>query len=190
MKQLITILILAGILWYGWNQLNNHFQKSPPSAIKLESNADLLIDGMPVLEVIRFSGAEVVDGDSLKIKVPNGDPYSIRLSSIDAPEWQQNFGQESAAYLNSLTSGKELIAWRTGTDRYGRALAFLFIEQPDGSLFEINSQMIQAGCAWHYRDHSTNPVLDSLEFDARTARVGLWNSNQAPIPPWEFRRGN
>ena len=190
MKQLITILILAGILWFGWTQLNDSLKKQGPSASVLESNPNLSIDGMPVLEVIRFAGAEVVDGDSLKIGIANSEPLAVRLASIDAPEWQQSHGQDAAAYLNSLTSGKELIAWRTGTDRYGRALAFLFFEQPDGELFEINAQMIRAGYAWHYREHSSNPVLDSLEYEARTSGVGLWNSNQAPIPPWEFRQRN
>lgn len=187
-KQLITLLLLGGIFWFGWTQLNDSLQRSIPTASVLESNPDLTIDGMPVLEVIRFSGAEVVDGDSLKIQIPNSEPYAIRLAAIDAPEWQQSYGQESAAYLDSLTGGKELIAWRTGTDQYGRALAFLFIEQPDGNLFEINSEMVRAGYAWHYRELSSNSVLDSLEYDARSSGIGLWNSNQAPIPPWEFRR--
>lgn len=190
MKQLITILILGGILWFGWTQLSSSLKQSSPSASVVDSNPNLSIDGTPVLEVIRFSGALVVDGDSLKINIANSDPYAIRLAAIDAPEWQQSHGQDAAAYLESLTGGKELIAWRTGTDRYGRALAFLFTEQPDGNLFEINAQMIRAGYAWHYRELSSNPVLDNLEYEARTSGVGLWNTNQAPIPPWEFRRGN
>lgn len=189
MKQLITILILAAILWFGWTQVKNSLV--PPSASVLDANPNLSIDGMPVLEVIRVAGAKVVDGDSLRLDFENAEPYDIRLASIDAPELQQTYGQEAAAYLKSLVGGKELIAWRTGNDRYGRALAFVFIEQPGGDLFEINSQMIRAGYAWHYREFSSNPVLDSLEFEARNSRIGLWNSGAAaPVPPWEFRSGN
>lgn len=190
LKQLITILLLAGIFWFGWTQLQSSLKNDGPSASVLQSNPELSIDGMPVLEVIRFTGAQVVDGDSIKISLPNAEPYPIRLASIDAPEWQQAFGQEAAAFLDSIINGKELIAWRTGNDRYGRALAFLFIEQSDGSLFEINSQMIRAGYAWHYREHSSNPILDSLEQEARAAGIGMWNSTYAPIPPWEFRQSN
>lgn len=185
MKQFFTLLILIGILWFGLNYVGK--QLRPKTATLLDSNPDLTIDGMPVLEVIRLTGARVVDGDSIRIPTANGQEVDIRLASIDAPESQQAFGQEAAAYLESLTQGRELIGWRTGTDRYERLLTFVFVEQPDGELFEINAQMIRAGYAWHYRQYSSNPVLDSFEREAQTARIGLWNSAEQPVPPWEFR---
>ncbi len=186
MKQLFTFVIVGLILWFGFTQLTS--QNQAPTIRGISNTPDLSIDGHPVTEVFAFSNAKVLDGDSVRLTDQNGREINIRLASIDAPETAQAFGVDSKQYLQQLLGTSEVIAWTIGVDRYDRQLAFLFLEQADGQLFEINSQMIRAGYAWHYSDHSDNPVLRSLEFDARSARLGLWNDIQQPVPPWEFRR--
>ncbi len=186
MKQLFTILIVGLILWYGFTQVTS--QNQDPTIRGISNAPDLTIDGHAVTEVFAFSNAKVLDGDSVRLTDQNGGEIDIRLASIDAPETAQSFGVDSKQYLQQLLGTSEVIAWTIGTDRYDRQLAFLFLEEANGQLFEINSQMIRAGYAWHYSDHSDNPVLRSLEFDARSAQLGLWNDTQQPVPPWEFRR--
>ena len=185
MKQILTFLIVGGVLWYGFSQVTQ--QVAEPTVRGISSQPDLTIDGVPVTDVFAFSNASVLDGDSFRLEVDE-QQIDIRLASIDAPELQQPFGSEAGQNLQRLIGSNEIIAWEIGLDQYGRHLAHLFIEQPDGQLFEINSQMIRDGYAWHYRQHSDNPILDSLEATARSSRLGLWNDFQAPVPPWEFRQ--
>ena len=87
-----------------------------------------------------------------------------------------------------MLGNQKLVAWEIDTDQYGRKLAFVFIPQSDGSLFEVNSQLISDGFAWHATQYSSNPVLASLESNARLARIGLWSDSVVPVPPWEYRR--
>jgi micrococcal nuclease len=41
--------------------------------------------------------------------------------------------------------------------------------------------------AWHYKQYSRDPELAKLEFQARSAKIGLW-SEPNPVAPWEWRR--
>ena len=186
MKQIVAILIIAAFAWLLLDRLG---LQPPRTTLELESsNPQLTIDGRAVEQVFRFSNATVLDGDSLRLEGPDFDPINIRLASIDAPEWQQNFGSQAKQHLSHLLGRQSILAWQIGTDRYDRILAFLFIEQPNGQLFEINAQMIRDGFAWHYRQHSSNPILDNFEQAARSSKLGLWHDTTPPIPPWEFRK--
>lgn len=185
MKQIAVFIALGAMLWFGFDYLLKYAE--PQNATLESSSPNLTIDGQRVIQVFRFTNANVRDGDSIQIVGQNIEPFDVRLASIDAPEWQQPFGNEAKQYLESLLGNREIVAWQTDTDRYGRRVAFLFIEQPGGRMDEINAQMIRAGYAWHYSQYSNNPVLERLQEEARSARLGLWNSRQAPVPPWAFR---
>ena len=186
MKQILIFIALAAFIWMGSSYITT--QVSAPSVRGIAVEPDLTIDGNPVVEVFAFSNANVLDGDSIRISSGNGTETDLRLAAIDAPELNQSFGEQAKQHLKNLTGNNEIVAWKIGTDQYGRQLVFLFIEQSDGQLFEINSQMIRDGLAWHYKQHSSSPVLDSVEFNARENRIGLWSDSLQPIPPWEFRQ--
>ncbi len=185
MRQIAVFIALGAILWFGFSYLLQYAEN--PSVVVDATNPDLTIDGQRVSQVFRFANAQVLDGDSVRVTGDSVEPFDVRLAAIDAPEWSQAFGQEAKQYLEQLLGRQEIIAWQTDTDRYGRVIAFLFIQQPDGQLQEINVQMIRAGYAWHFNKYSSNPLLGSIEYEARANRVGLWNTNQPPVPPWEFR---
>jgi len=185
-KQLLTLIALAAILWIGFTYLNQ--QIGTPTVRPISNGADLTIDGNQVTEVFAFSNAKVLDGDSLRVANASGEEFDLRLASLDAPELNQPFGVDAKQHLQQLLRNQEIIAWNIGTDRYQRQLVFLFIEQTDGQLFEINPQMIRDGYAWHYKQHSTNPLLDNFEHEARSARIGLWGDTSQPIAPWNFRK--
>lgn len=185
MKQLLTIIVLAAILWTGFSYLNQQFNAS--TVRQVSANPDLTIDGQPVTAVYAFTNARVIDGDSVRVSDANSGDLDLRLAAIDAPELQQAFGADAKQHLQQLLGNREIIAWEVGTDRYSRRLVFLFFEKPDGNLFEINAQMIADGFAWHYGQHSSNQILRSMEEQARSSRLGLWNDPGA-LPPWEFRQ--
>jgi len=123
----------------------------------------------------------VTDGDTITVLV-NKTPVKIRLYGIDAPEKKQAFGTASKKYLSGLIFGKIVTVKSTGTDRYGRTIAWIYSGETC-----INEEMIRAGYAWHYKQFSNEETLASLEQEARTKEKGLW-SQPNPTPPWDFRR--
>jgi hypothetical protein len=83
--------------------------------------------------------------------------------------------------LAALIFGKTVVIKKTGKDRYGRSLGFIFVDSMD-----VNAQMIEDGWAWHYKKYNDEERLASLEDEARAEKRGLW-ADPNPLPPWEFR---
>lgn len=122
----------------------------------------------------------VTDGDTVTALVEMV-PIRIRMEGIDAPENSQSFGAKSSEHLKALALGKSVTIRKSGTDKYGRTLAFLVV---DG--VELNAKMVEDGFAWHYKKYNNDKNLASLEAEARKQGRGLWK-DKAAIPPWEFR---
>jgi endonuclease YncB( thermonuclease family) len=78
--------------------------------------------------------------------------------------------------------GKEVEIQKSGTDRYGRTLAFIYV----GDVC-VNKQLIIQGMAWHYTKYNHDPELARLEAQAKKRKVGLW-SQPYPVAPWDWRR--
>ncbi len=55
---------------------------------------------------------------------------------------------------------------KTGQDRYGRTLGYIFLE--DGT--NLNEELLKAGLAWHFIKYNKSPHLAQLESDARENR--------------------
>jgi len=123
----------------------------------------------------------VTDGDTIKV-IKDGQQVKIRLASIDCPEKGQPYGQKAKQFTASLVAGKIVKVWPTDTDRYGRTVAFVFVRSAD-----VNKELIKAGLAWHYKQYSRDPELAKLEFEARSAKRGLW-ADPDPVSPWEYRK--
>jgi Micrococcal nuclease (thermonuclease) homologs len=124
----------------------------------------------------------VADGDTLTVLDLEQQQHTIRLEGIDAPEGGQAYGSASKEALSTKVFGKSpWTEWRD-TDKYGRTLGHIYL---DGR--HINLEMVADGFAWHYKQYSTDPRLANAEVVARGKRLGLWNVNSAPTPPWEFR---
>lgn len=124
----------------------------------------------------------VADGDTLTVLDPEQQQHTIRLEGIDAPEGGQAFGSASKEALSTKVFGKSpWTEWRD-TDKYGRTLGHIYL---DGR--HINLEMVADGFAWHYKEYSSDPRLANAEVVARGRRLGLWNVNNPPTAPWEFR---
>jgi len=160
----------------------------PPAKTVVAPN-DLRIDGQRVTAVTKIRNIRVVDGDSIQWSSPQG-AVDYRLASIDAPELRQPFGQRSKMYLQTILAGKELTAYQTDVDQYGRRVAFIFATSPSrpGYAEEINARMIADGYAWHAVKHSQNSKLTRLETIARSSALGLWEQRN-PVTPWDYRDG-
>lgn len=74
------------------------------------------------------------------------------------------------------------------TDRYGRSVCNVLVQQQDAGL-----ELVRRGYAWWYRAYSREQsvedrrLYEAAEDSARTQHWGLW-SDAAPVPPWEWRK--
>jgi len=125
----------------------------------------------------------VHDGDTLAALDDTNTQHRIRLQAVDAPELGQPFGQASKRALSDLVFGKQVTLHTTGTDRYGRTLTHVTVND-----IEVDAQMIATGHAWHYQRYDHTATLEAAERNSRAARRGLW-AGAEPVPPWEWRKG-
>lgn len=132
----------------------------------------------------------VIDGDSVKVRLPGGDEYSVRLYGIDAPELDQEAGRDSQGYLQWIVSSRRKWCLHVVTeDPYGRLVGVLF---PEGETIRAsaNGAMIEAGLAYWYREYGGRELgFDMLERYAKADRVGLWGQERR-VRPWDHRRLN
>lgn len=130
----------------------------------------------------------VDDGDSLEMRDGWGHLYRVRLRGIDAPEKGQAYADVSRRNLGRLIRGREVTISYNEVDKYGRLLAWLYID--DG--VSVNLMQVQAGLAWHYAFAgrpwtADDDLLARAQQDARAANAGLW-AGPSPVPPWRYRR--
>ena len=121
---------------------------------------------------LSFSGlAQAKDGDSLMV-----GQREVRLFGIDAPEWDQSCtragkpwacGQEAAAQLSKLVTGKDVGCVAVDTDDHGRTVARCTVGTVD-----VNRQIVSNGYAIAYRRYSLDYV--SAEASAKAAKRGIW----------------
>ncbi len=125
----------------------------------------------------------IIDGDTYDILTEDKQTIRIRMEGIDAPERGMAFYRVSKNYLGELCMGKILKIVQTDTDQYNRLVAWSYL--PDGR--ELGHEMIKAGMAWHFKKYNSDKDLAKLEYEARSAKCGLWQ-DAYPIAPWEHRK--
>ena len=94
------------------------------------------------------------------------------------------YGQKAKHAASGLVFDKEVTLQTYGKDKYGRALADVFL--PDGT--HVNHTLVKDAWCWWYRKYvPLDAELERLEMEARDAKKGLW-ADPAPIPPWVYRK--
>ena len=132
-----------------------------------------------------YAVSKVFDGDTVEIQNTTGR-LKLRLTDIDAPERNQEYGQKSRRALSKLCKGENvrISVEFVGKDKYDRSLGRLQCNQTDASLY-----MAENGYAWHNEKYSNDTVIKNAAAKAREKRIGLWNSEK-PTPPWVWRHLN
>lgn len=121
----------------------------------------------------------IYDGDSIRAKSGNQE-IEIRLASIDAPEFNQNYGIKCRALLQRKINGAHVRIEPIEKDKYGRIIANVYL-----GVRNINREQVAEGCAWAYRRYLHDNAMMGLEQSARRAKLGLWSQKQSAImPPW------
>ena len=126
----------------------------------------------------------VTDGDTIVVLDNNNIHIKVRLEGIDCPESHQEFGDRAKQATVALCFGRTVRIEKTGVDRYGRTLAFVYV----GDIC-VNKELLRQGMAWHYKQYNKDPGLAKLEIDAKEKRICLW-SQPNPVPPWEWRKSH
>ena len=126
----------------------------------------------------------VVDGDTLLLQ--SGE--RVRLIGVDTPETKhpnkpvEYFGKEASAFTRRMVERKRVRlefdqanAARGHKDRYGRTLAYMFLE--DGTL--LNAEIIKQGYGHAYTQFPFSRMEEfrRLEREAREEQRGLWQQN-------------
>ena len=116
---------------------------------------------------------KIVDGDTIDVDIDLGFNVSytqrVRLAGIDTPESrttdlkEKALGLEVKEYLKHLLEDAEDIVIQTekpdSSEKYGRILGWLFINDDDTSL---NEKMINEGYAWEYDGGTKKKDFESL----------------------------
>lgn len=116
---------------------------------------------------------KIVDGDTIDVDIDLGFNVSytqrVRLAGIDTPESrttdlkEKALGLEVKEYLKHLLEDAEDIIIQTekpdSSEKYGRILGWLFINDEDTSL---NEKMINDGYAWEYDGGTKKKDFDAL----------------------------
>src|SRR5688572_4289278 len=124
----------------------------------------------------------IVDGDTFWIDDGSDRGMKIRLIGVDAPETRRTarketglFGEQSKEYLKRLLFEKRvrLDCDLDRTDRYGRTLAYVYLE--DGTF--VNAELLKLGYAMVLTIPPNVKFADEfvvLQREAREKRRGLW----------------
>ena len=131
----------------------------------------------------------VTDGDTLKVRMPDGAAETIRLSGIDAPEMDTCVGPAAKAQLMAIVPVGTAVTLtsdgRDDRDRYGRLLRYV-----DAGATDTGREMIGGGLAvarYDSRDgYGRHPrEVDYVALDAVTPDRGCGTA-VSPNPPSGF----
>lgn len=197
----ITMAVFAGLVfglllgqrpsiraWLGW-------AGGPPAVVEAPTSAasPSAHDVPPADLPANARAAEVVnvhDGDTVRLRLPDGQVERVRLTDIDAPEKHQPYGEAATGELDGLLHQGEVYFRAYERDRYGRLVARLYIAT-EGRIIDVNREMVRRGAAWYYGRYARDRSLRETQQAAQAANAGLWAEEEGPAePPWEARRGN
>jgi len=119
----------------------------------------------------------VIDGDTLLLDRDE----RVRLIGVDAPETVdprrpvERYGKQASEFARRMLTGRNvrLEYDQTQKDRYGRTLAYVYLD--DHRL--LNAEIIKQGYGFAYTRFPFRYMEEFRQYerDAREARKGLWN---------------
>lgn len=127
-----------------------------------------------VIRVERATVIEVVDGDTLEVRMGDGREERLRLVGINTPEDGECLAEEAARRLDALAGGRRVRLVRDVSDRdqYDRLLRHVLV---DGR--SVGEVLVAEGLAFsraYPPDTGQQAVLDAAQARAQAARIGLW----------------
>ncbi len=126
----------------------------------------------------------IVDGDTIVVSLDAGtgldSKEKVRLIGVDTPETVdprrpvERFGAEASRFAEERLAGRNvMLAFGPELrDRYGRLLAYVFLE--DGSCFNLAIVAEGYGFAYTKYPFAFMDEFRAVEREARAAKRGLW----------------
>jgi endonuclease YncB( thermonuclease family) len=186
------LLAIAVFIWLDHNPANHKLQQPD------EPKSQVLNSDFEKYHGKTFAVANVVDGDTIDIDIPDGNHQTtrIRLWGIDTPESKHPqkgvcyFGPQAAEFTTTTVLGKEVTVYleeHSTRGKYGMLLAY--VQLPDNKF--LNEVLLSEGFAYadlRFR-HSFYQRYKQLEASARSRNKGLWqNVTHDQLPEWLQKR--
>lgn len=134
----------------------------------------------------RGTVTQVVDGDTVDVRVAGGKRVRVRVLGIDTPERGACHFRQASAQARRLALGKRVVlrgdATQDTRDRYGRLLAYVWL--PGGK--DLGYQLVRGGFAKVYvfeRPFRRVSAYRRAELVAQRAPRGLWERCAKPPSP-------
>ena len=170
---LIVAVVLAGVLWSGRDGGDDR-----PGQAGGAATTTVVSDGAAA--GLAATVTEVVDGDTIWVRMPDGSEEKVRYIGIDAPELPHEdspgeyLGREAASHNEALlTAGPlRLETDVESRDEFERLLAYVWA----GDVF-VNERMVLDGYAWAHNyppNLSRQDQLWAAHDRARETGVGVW----------------
>ena len=105
---------------------------------------------------------------------------------MDAPERDQPFGAEAAAFVRECILGKTIQVRAFGRDATSQQRLLAEIILTNGA--NLNHELVRRGLAWWFYHFSRDRSVAALELEAKAAGRGLF-SQRNPIYPRNWRDG-
>jgi micrococcal nuclease len=160
---LLLAIIASTVLAYGGMESGCSPSKRP-------------IDAALVGDELTATVERVLDGDSVVLE----DGTGLRFIGIDCPEKDEPLSDVARFRNRKLVEGRRvrLVTDSEKTDRYGRLLAYVWVENGAGNEVLVNEEMLREGLATYYEVAPNNAMRDRLlaaQEEARKAHRGLWS---------------
>lgn len=136
--------------------------------------------------------SRVVDGDTVVITI-DGKDEKVRLIGVNTPESvgryaknPQPYGKEASNYTKKQLDGKTVYLEKdvSDTDKYGRLLRYIWLEEPDKSNMKekmFNAILLKEGYAsvmTYPPDVKYSKTFVEIEKTARDNDIGLWKNKK------------
>jgi micrococcal nuclease len=142
----------------------------------------------PLTEGI-WTVVHVADGDTLDVGDDAGNKYRVRFIGADTPETVkpntpvEPFGREASDFTKRMIAEADyrvrLAFDGDELDKYGRNLAMVYLQMPEGSEVWLNELLIREGLArpqLQYRfSQGAKTAFRQAESEAKNARKNLWS---------------
>lgn len=150
----------------------------------------LLFVLLPV-SALAWSGVVVAvhDGDTLKVRDPQGKLRKVRIYGVDCPELKQPFGKEARAMTERMVMGKTIEVIPAQKTSYKREVAGIVLLS---DMAVLQNVLVSVGLAWVDDRYCKLAICDLWRMhqtDAQSAIPprGLWADSEA-ISPWSWRK--
>jgi endonuclease YncB( thermonuclease family) len=126
--------------------------------------------------------SEVIDGDTITVRLEDGKTYSVRYIGIDAPENGRPFSAEASSANSEMLLQKDVILIKdmSETDQFDRLLRYVIADDRF-----VNLEMVKKGLAEAFNyppDVACANTFSSAQEQARASMFGMWVATQTPIP--------